>query len=178
MISPLDYWYPWRHNAIHLHSKDKHSFMITLGIHMIWHFLSRVYKASCNLAPLCPLTSQLLGMHSGGVGEEGGGCVCVCVCVCVCSLLSCVRLLATPWTVAHHAPLSMEFFRQEDWSRLPFPSPGDLPNPGIEPRAPEFQAGFFTIWANTLDLLKLFLNAVLSHTKGHIHHVEIISPAF
>ena len=43
--------------------------------------------------------------------------------------------LATPWTVAHQAPLSMEFFRQEYWSGLPFPSPGDLPNPGIEPRS-------------------------------------------
>ena len=45
--------------------------------------------------------------------------------------LSRVRLLATPWTVAHQAPPSMEFSRQEYWSELPFPSPGDLPNPGI-----------------------------------------------
>ena len=41
--------------------------------------------------------------------------------------------LGSPWTVTHHAPLSMEVSRQEDWSGLPFPSPGDLPNPGIEP---------------------------------------------
>ena len=41
--------------------------------------------------------------------------------------------LATPWTVVHQAPLSMGFSRQEYWSGLPFPSPGDLPNPGIEP---------------------------------------------
>ena len=41
--------------------------------------------------------------------------------------------LATPWTIAHWAPLSIEFSRQEYWSRLPFPSPGDLPNPEIEP---------------------------------------------
>ena len=47
--------------------------------------------------------------------------------------ISCVRLFVTPWTVARQAPLSMEFFRQEYWSGLPFPSPGDLPNPGIEP---------------------------------------------
>ena len=47
--------------------------------------------------------------------------------------LSHVRLFATPWTVAHQAPPSMRFSRQEYWSRLPFPSPGDLPNPGIEP---------------------------------------------
>ena len=63
----------------------------------------------------------------------------VYACVCV-KLLSRVRLFATPWTVAHQAPLSMGFSRQEYWSRLPFPSPGDLPNLGIEPRSPAFQA--------------------------------------
>ena len=47
---------------------------------------------------------------------------------------------APPWTVAHRAPLSMEFFRQEYWSRLPFPSPEELPNPGIEPWSPAWQA--------------------------------------
>ena len=53
--------------------------------------------------------------------------------------LSHVRLFATPWTVAHQAPLSMGFSRQEYWSGLPFPSPGDLPDPGIEPRSPASQ---------------------------------------
>ena len=48
--------------------------------------------------------------------------------------------LATPWTVALHAPLSMGFSRQEYWSGLPFPSPGDLPKPGIEPGSPALQA--------------------------------------
>ena len=47
--------------------------------------------------------------------------------------LSRVQLLATPWTAAYQAPLSMGFPRQEYWSGLPFPYPGDLPNPGIEP---------------------------------------------
>ena len=46
----------------------------------------------------------------------------------------------TPWTVAHQAPQSMEFSRQEYWSGLPFPFPGDLPNPGIEPGSPTLQA--------------------------------------
>ena len=50
--------------------------------------------------------------------------------------LSHVQLFVTPWTVAYQAPPSMEFSRQEYWSGLPFPSPGDLPNPGIEPRSP------------------------------------------
>ena len=49
--------------------------------------------------------------------------------------LNCVQLFATSWTVAHQAPLSMGFSRQEYWSGLPFPSPGDLPDPGIEPRS-------------------------------------------
>ena len=51
-----------------------------------------------------------------------------------------VRLFATPWTVAYQAPQSVEFSRQEYWSGFPFPSPGDLPNPGIEPRSPALQA--------------------------------------
>ena len=51
-----------------------------------------------------------------------------------------VWLFATPWTVAYQAPLSMEFSRQEYWNGLPFPSPGDLPDPGIEPGSPALQA--------------------------------------
>ena len=64
-------------------------------------------------------------------------CVRACVCVCV---LSHVRLFETPWTVAYQAPLFMGFSRQEYWSGLPFPSPGDLPDPGIKPRSPAMQA--------------------------------------
>ena len=55
-------------------------------------------------------------------------------------LLRHVRLFAIPWTVAYQAPLSMEFSRQEYWSGLPFPFPGDLPNPRIESRSPILQA--------------------------------------
>ena len=54
--------------------------------------------------------------------------------------LSRVRLFATPWTVAYQAPPSMGFSRLECWSGLPFPSPGDLPDPGIEPGSPALQA--------------------------------------
>ena len=57
-----------------------------------------------------------------------------------CQSLSHVRLFVTPWTVAHLAPLSMEFSRQEYWSGLPFPSPGALPDPGIQPGSPALQA--------------------------------------
>ena len=62
--------------------------------------------------------------------------------VCVCVLCH-VRLFTPPWTVAHQAPLSMGFPRQEHWSGLPFPSPGDLPNPGIEARSP-------AVWEDSL----------------------------
>ena len=55
-------------------------------------------------------------------------------------LLSHVPFFVTPQTVAYRAPQSMEFSRQEYWSELPFPSPGDFPNPGIEPQSPELQA--------------------------------------
>ena len=60
--------------------------------------------------------------------------------------LSRVRLFVTPWTVAHQALLSMGFSRQEYWSGLPFPSPGDLPNPVIEPRSSVLQADALS-WA-------------------------------
>ena len=59
----------------------------------------------------------------------------VCVCVCVCAL-SHAQLFATLWTVAHQAPLSIGFTRQEYWSGLPSPPAEDLPNPGIEPASP------------------------------------------
>ena len=58
--------------------------------------------------------------------------------------LSCVRLFATPWTVAYQAPPPMGFSRQEYWSGLPFPSPEDLPDPGIEHRSPTLQADVLT----------------------------------
>ena len=59
--------------------------------------------------------------------------------------LSRVRLFVTPRTVAYQAPLSMEFSRQEYCNGLPFPSPGDLPSPGIKPGSPALQAEAFTI---------------------------------
>ena len=69
-------------------------------------------------------------------------------CVCrVLSRFSHVRFFVTPWTVAHQAPLSIGFSRQEYWSGLPFPTPGDLPDPGIKPtslRSPALAGRFFT----------------------------------
>ena len=68
-------------------------------------------------------------------------------------LLSCLQLFATPWTVAYQAPPSMGFSRQEYWSGLLLPPPGDLPDPGIEPRSPAFQA----------DALKEIVNSPYHH---------------
>ena len=77
--------------------------------------------------------------------------------MCVCALNH-VQLFATPWTVAHEAPLSMEFSRQEYWSRLPFSTPGDLPDPAIEPTSLAFPAlagrFFTTVPPVIIDLLQ------------------------
>ena len=62
-------------------------------------------------------------------------------------LPTCIPLLVTLWTVASQAPLSMGFPRQEYWTGLPFPSPGDLPNPGTEPMSPSLAGRFFSNWA-------------------------------
>ena len=59
-----------------------------------------------------------------------------------CMFECCVLLLTSPWTVAHQVPLSVGFSRQEYWNGLPFPSPGDFPNPGIEPAFPTLGGRF------------------------------------
>ena len=59
-------------------------------------------------------------------------------------MLSHIQLFVTPWTVAHEAPLSMGFFSQEYQNKLPFPAPGYLSNPGIEPASPALAGRFFT----------------------------------
>ena len=61
-------------------------------------------------------------------------------------MLSCVQLLVSPFTVAHQASLSTGFPRQEYSSGLPFPSPGDLPGPGLKPMSPTLANGFFFLF--------------------------------
>jgi len=76
----------------------------------------------------------------------------------VLSRFSCVRLCATLWTIACQAPLSMGFSKQEYWSGLPGPSPGDFPNPGIEStslKSPALADGFFTIRSTWEDFLTM-----------------------
>ena len=58
----------------------------------------------------------------------------------------CPTLLQPPWTAAHQAPLPMEFSQQEHWSGLPFPFPGDLPNPGVESASPALAGRLFAAW--------------------------------
>ena len=78
-------------------------------------------------------------------------------------MLSHFWLFSNPWTVAHQTPLFLEFSRQEFWSGLPFPSPGDLLDPGIKPVSPALAGGFFTTeppgkpWSNHMNPLNLGL---------------------
>ena len=69
----------------------------------------------------------------------------ILLCVLFGQSLICIQLFVTPWTVAHQAPLSTEFSRQEYWSRLSFPPPGDLPDTRTEPASPALAGRFFTI---------------------------------
>ena len=94
------------------------------------------------------------------------------------SNFSCVPLFATLWTLAHQAPLSIVFSRQEYWGGLPFPSPGDLPDPGIKPmslKSPALASGFFTTRATQEAHLVTPNNEVPltvplpQHTHTHTH---------
>ena len=98
------------------------------------------YVCVCVLvAQSCPILCDPMDCSLPGSSVHGIS-LCVCVCVCVRYLFSHVWLFATPRNVAHQAPLSMGLPRQEYWSESPFPSPGDLPNPGIKPRSLTLQA--------------------------------------
>ena len=83
--------------------------------------------------------------------------------------LSCVQLFEFLWTIAHQAPLSMEFPRQEYWSGLPCPSPGDLPDPAIKPMSPALASEFFTAEPPGRSLAKLMC------TINH-HGIQLVEP--
>ena len=112
--------------------------------------------------------------------------ICVCVCVCVhTQSLSHVWLFVVPWTVACQAPLSTGFFRQEYWSSLPFPTPGDLPDPGIEPTylvSLALAGRFFTtvapgqrLYFGYYSLIRYMVCKCFSHCVGCLFTPLIIS---
>ena len=78
--------------------------------------------------------------------------------LCCCLVSQSCWVLATPWTVTCQAPLSMGLPRQEYWSGLPFPSPRDLPHPGIEPESPALAGGFFTTKSPAKLIFYFFYN--------------------
>ena len=117
------------------------------GIHSNHSFLQSSARVSHG-----QIRRALGTLKEKGISNQNGGktkrtvCEAENVIWCVCGL-SHGRLFATPWTVAHQAPLSRGFSRQEYWSGLPFPSPGDLPDPRIEPippLSPTLAGRFFT----------------------------------
>ena len=100
-----------------------------------------------------------------------------------CDSLSSVRLFAKPWTTAGQAALSMEFSRQEYLSGLPFPSPGDLPNPGFEPGSPTLQADSLPSeppgkWASNHWLRKSYDQAKLDHRVRCMHYRNALSSSY
>ena len=88
--------------------------------------------------------------------------------VCVSYVLSHVRLLVTPWSVAHQAPPSMEFSRQEYGSGLLFPSPGDLPDPGNEPGSLALQAD--ALPSELLGIIDVIYSLLFFFTVSLINH--------
>ena len=93
-------------------------------------------------------------------------------------MLSYVWLFETQWTITRQAPLSMEFPKQECWSGLPFPSPGDLPDPGMGPTflaAPALVSGFLTTCATweALTLVKYIELKLILHTPVHSPSVSV-----
>ena len=121
--------------------------IMTVGINLcnLWHpteFLSWAPHSQGQES-----SPKNAGILFGNIGFPLGNGDDLCVCVSALSCFRHVQLSATLWTIARQAPLSMGFSRQEYWSGLPFPLPGDLSDPGIEPKFLTFPAlagGFFT----------------------------------
>ena len=129
-------WCVRAHACIDLGQTDK---LVALRNSLAVQWLGLCTSAAMGLSSISgSLTGELRSFKLHRVAQKkGGGVLPQCVLVaqsCLTLVISCVM------TVAYPAPLSMEFSRQEYWSRQPFPSPGHLPNPGIDPRSPALQA--------------------------------------
>ena len=122
-------------------------------------------------------------------------CVCMCMSVCICvyvhtviqtsvqakgkvkvKSLSCVRLFATPWTAAYQVPPSKGFSRQEYWRGLPFPSPGDLPDPGIKHAPPASPAEFLLRWGQEVVHLQSSAWLMVGPYRAEHPHPEAFFP--
>ena len=102
-----------------------------------WSYLWLILSLSAHMWVQIPVSGILRTTHTFcDLLERHRVCVTCCIWLRVVYACSVVSDSAVPWTVAPEAPLSMGFSRQDYWSRLPFPSPGDPPNPGIEPTSP------------------------------------------
>ena len=129
----------WRKKACLLEEREEMpSLRMRTGRSSLTYFCLRLFGSPMNpmTDPFSEFLSQLMNQHwhiTTKVLVLGSTIVAVC-------LLSHIWLFVTLWAVAHQALLSMEFSRQEYWSGLPFPSPGDLPDPGIKPGSPALQA--------------------------------------
>ena len=98
--------------------------------------------------------------------------------MCACSVTSVMSNSATVWTVAHQTPLSMRFSRQEYWSGLPFPPPGDLPNLGFKPVSPALQADSLPTEPPGKPKLKIYwsIKQVTINFKRQNHEECMVSP--
>ena len=134
-----------------------------------WNFPSKNTGVGCHflfqeIFPIQGSNLCLLHWHMDSFTTEPPGAILL-----LCWSLRHVQLFVTPWTVAHQAPLSMRFLRQEYWSGLPFPFPGDLPNPEIKPVSPALACGFFYHWATSgYFIVIMYLMAAFS-AKCHEH---------
>ena len=98
--------------------------------------------------------------------------------ICCCSVaVLCPTLFMTPWTVACQDPLSMGIFRQEYWSELPFPPPGDLPDPGIEPASPALAGGLFTTEPPRKPYIYIYTH-IHTHTHTYVYYIYNINVVF
>ena len=119
-------------------------YLYTLSVLINWDYWPLVLSGPCGFRPtvsylsICTLTNSSWALFQCYLSKEHASLIAQLVKK---KLLSFV--LATPWTVAHQAPPSMGFPKQEYWSGLPFLSPGDLPDPGIKLRSPALQADCF-----------------------------------
>ena len=120
----------------HHHQQLRCSYFFFKNVHTtLMGLFSCVFVSSFSKVGICLRNTLQFDLSKTGAKHEIIALLCTCVLIC----FRCVQHFGTPWTVAHHSLLSMGFPRQEYWSGLPCPPPGDLLNPGIEPVAPSLQ---------------------------------------